>query len=871
VVLSLGSVTLGPAAAASGQAGTSGSAGAGTAIGSAGHQATAQTTATIVNPLGEDGDGSPNTQIGTAWYPQNAGLSPQTVTGGSFGQLFSTQLHGDIQAQPLVADGTLLVATEGDDAYGLDPVSGAVRWSRALGTPWNPADLQCDAAPTAGVTGTPVVASGVEYLVAKTYVSGTSGAAYYTMHALNVGTGAEQSGFPVRITGTASNDRTLSFDATYQLQRPGLVETGGVIYAAFGGACDHEPTHGWMVGVSTTGKLTTLWSDEAGSYAKTGLGGIWAPGALRSDGYDNLVFSTGNGYDPTTAASDASGATAPGKLGEAVVRVQIHQSAGSLVASDFFIPFDASHLNQNDGDLGSGAPVLLPPQYFTTPKHPRLAVEIGKEGYLYILDASHLGGYQQGPSGGDQVLARLGPVQGVWGDPAVWTGDGGYLYFVANGGSGAGIPGPTQGHLLAWRFGVDGAGDPTFAEVGQSNDSFAYGSSSPVVTSAGTTSGSSVLWVNWAPKEYSTSGQLRAYSTVPDSKGVLDLLWSAPTGQAAKLSTPGISGNRVYVGGYDGVIRAFGSPVSSPLSGGGLRFPNTTVGESSSQTARFTATETVTVSKVALSGSGFSLGTTTPALPVTLRAGGTLGLPVTFTPANAGENGGTITVTTSAGTYAVGLSGEGLSASAQLTVQPTFLSFEGTPVNTSVTDDVVFTNQGSQPLSISAATPPTSPFHVSGVPADGATLAPGASVGTVVTFAPITVGQFSSSFTLASGTGGSASVSLSGTSGIPAKMKVTPTSVAYGSIRAGTTKSMTFSVTNTGGTTLTILKSHPPAKGVFVTSTQLNEGSQLAPGASVTEAVVFTPTAAGSFSDVWTLNGSGNSTLTNVTFSGTAT
>ena len=350
---------------------------------------------------------------------------------------------------------TLLVATEANNAYGLNASTGAVLWSRSLGTPVDSGAIGCNDLPSNGVTGTPVVdaTAGTEYLMSVTYVSGTSGPAVYSLHALDITSGAERPGFPVPVQGTAANDPNQSFDATYQLQRPGLVLTNGVVYAAFGGHCDIAPYHGWVVGVSTAGHLTTLWSDEAGVAANGGQSGIWAAGALRSDGPGSLVLTTGNGNDPTTPLADA---TPPATLGEAVVHL-VAQADGSLKPTDFFIPFDANHLNNIDGDLGSGSPVLLPSS-FSTPTHPHLAVVVGKEGYLYVLDAAHLGGYEQGAGMGDDVLARLGPVQGVWGNPAVWGGDGGYLYFVTNGGSATGAPGATDGKLLAWKFGVDGSG-----------------------------------------------------------------------------------------------------------------------------------------------------------------------------------------------------------------------------------------------------------------------------------------------------------------------------------------------------------------------------------------------------------------------------
>ena len=94
-----------------------------------------------------------------------------------------------------------------------------------------------------GVTGTPVVdtSDNTEYFLSKTYVSGSSGPAEYLMHALSVTTGAERPNFPVLISGVASNDPHQTFDATYQLQRPGLLLMNGVVYAAFGSHCDMPP------------------------------------------------------------------------------------------------------------------------------------------------------------------------------------------------------------------------------------------------------------------------------------------------------------------------------------------------------------------------------------------------------------------------------------------------------------------------------------------------------------------------------------------------------------------------------------------------------------------------------------------------------
>ncbi len=79
-------------------------------------------------------------QLNTGWYPDQPGLSPQIVSGGTFGQMFDTALPdgGNVYAQPVVSNGTLLAVTEEDDAYGLDPQTGALRWSADLGVSVQP-------------------------------------------------------------------------------------------------------------------------------------------------------------------------------------------------------------------------------------------------------------------------------------------------------------------------------------------------------------------------------------------------------------------------------------------------------------------------------------------------------------------------------------------------------------------------------------------------------------------------------------------------------------------------------------------------------------------------------------------------------------
>ena len=268
----------------------------------------------------------------TGWYPDEPYLAPDVVGGASFGQLFSTAVDGQVYAQPLVADGTLFIATETNNLYALDAVTGAQRWTRNLGVAWNPTDVGCnDLIPAIGVTGTPVIDTRAHtaYLLSKTYASGNSGPAAWYMHAIDLVTSADRPGFPVLIEGTAGNDATQTFDAAHELARPGLLLLDGVVYAGFSAHCDRTPYQGFVVGVSTSGKVTALWTTEAGPNRSDGAG-IWqSGGGILSDGPGQLLVSTGNGMGAT---APTEGTSPPDTIGEAVVRLTV-AADGSLKAT----------------------------------------------------------------------------------------------------------------------------------------------------------------------------------------------------------------------------------------------------------------------------------------------------------------------------------------------------------------------------------------------------------------------------------------------------------------------------------------------------------------------------------------------------------
>lgn len=487
----------------------------------------------------------------TGWYPEEGFITPAIVSGGSFAQRWNTTVNGQVIAQPLYSGGQVLVATENNWVYSLDADTGAVLWSTSFGTPFNTSEVGCNqVAPVAGVSATPVIDEDarVVYLASMQYASGSSGPVDWNVHALSLDTGAEITGFPVKLQGAAQNAPTVTFNAFRHQARPGLLLMGGVVYVALGSHCDAGPYQGWIFGVSTAGQIKARWTSRAAS--GTSGAAIWQSGAgIMSDGPGRIIFATGNGGAPTTARV---GSNPPTNCGECVMRVNV-QPDGTLLAQDFFAPSNASNLDIFDRDLGSSGQAGLPSAYFGTSVARNLLVQSSKEGYLYLMNRDDLGGVKQGPGATDKLVQRLGPYQGVWNRPSVWPGDGGYVYLLGSGGP-----------LKAFKYSVDGSNKPMFTNTANTTDTFGYGSGSPIITSDGTVNGSALVWVVRMNDGSGTGGQLRAYDAVPSGSNLVQR-FSTPIGLGAKYAPPGAGRGLIFVGTLDAHVIAFGAPPAQLL------------------------------------------------------------------------------------------------------------------------------------------------------------------------------------------------------------------------------------------------------------------------------------------------------------------
>jgi hypothetical protein len=765
----------------------------------------------------------------TGWDSNESTLSPSSVSSSNFGKLFSTAVDGQVYAQPLVVGGTVIAATENNAVYGLDGVTGETKWQRSLGPAWPASTVSCgDLTPNIGITSTPVFdpATNSVFLLAKTNDGASPQLPHWYMHSLDQATGAERPGFPVLISGAPTNDPTRPFNAMTAMQRPGLLLMDGVVYAGFASHCDYTPFVGYVIGVSTSGRQTTMWATESGN--ANAEGGIWqSGGGLVSDGPGQILFATGNGISPQAGP----GKTPPSTLAESVVRVQVG-SDGNLSATDFFSPANNLKLDQNDTDLGSGAPIAIPDGY-GTPEHPHLLVQVGKDGHVYLLDRDNLGGMGQAPDGTDAVLDAAGPYNGVWGRPAfLGTGDGGYIYTVEN-----------RGFLRAFKLVPNGTGGIRLASVGTSAGTFGYTSGAPTVTSSGTDGSSALVWAVYSTGGPGLNAELRAYRALPDATGSLQQVFSAPIGTAAKFSSVATDNGRVYVGTRDGHVHGFGAPTTAAVGATDTDLGTAEVGATQAGNVTITATRAVTVSSIT-TGAPFGIGSST-GLPATLPSGGSLTVPVAFSPTAPGQADGTLTVKTDDGeTVLLGIHGVGTRDG--LGATPAALQFIDVPTLTSNRQTVNIVNTGATVVEITGVTLPASAelsVDAATLPVAGQQIQPLASVPVSVTFSPTTADPVADSLVIASDRG-TVTVPLTATAVSGAAHLEMPPALDFGDVPVGTSATADFTILNTGNIPMTITKAKAP-QGVFSTTTPISEGLTIPPGESAFQSVTFTPAALG--------------------------
>ncbi len=330
------------------------------------------------------------------------------------------------------------------------------------------------------------------------------------------------------------------------------------------------------------------------------------------------------------------------------------------------------------------------------------------------------------------------------------------------------------------------------------------------------------------------------------------------------------------------VSDASNSPLSIALSGTGLAagsltanpssvdFGNATVGSNKTVPVTVTNTggESVTVSNATASGSGFSF--TGPSLPLTLSAGQSATFSAVFTASATGAASGTLTINSNASnpTLSVPLSGAGI-AQGQLGSNPASFSFGSVPIGTSKPLSGTLTNSGGSSLTISAASASGAGFGLSGLSLP-LTLTAGQSTSFTVTFAPTASGAVNGSVSVTSNGGNpSLSIPLSGTGVTPGTLSPNPSSLAFGSVQMGSNSSLSETLTNTGGSAVTISQVSSTAAAFSISG--LNLPVTLTGNQSVTFTATFTPTGAGAASGNLSVTSNASNSPLNIALSGTGT
>jgi hypothetical protein len=418
-------------------------------------------------------------------------LTPANVNSANFGKLFSDSVDGQIYAQPLfvenlgIAGGrhdVVFVCTEANSVYAFDAdTAGVTYWHTNLGTAF-PAPCN-DLTPTIGITGTPVIDlnSGTMYLDTKL----ASGPAH-KLHALDITSGQEKFGGPTNISAGSQ------FSASLEHQRAGLLLLNGVVYLCYASHCDGGAYHGFVLGYNATNLSQTAAFNTTPSGSE---GGIWSGGmAPAADASGNIYVMVGNGTFDGTA-----------NYGECMLKL-----SASLTVEDYATPVNWSTLNQNDTDLGSGGPVLLPTHY---------VAGMGKDGNMYMADVNGMG--QVGHFAQQFAAQPLGDTVGP--SPVYWQGPTRkYVYALhANG--------PTKS------FQYNGT---TFfpSPLGTSSFTFNDRVGGMSLSANGKTNG--VLW------EIGSDSNLRAY----DAANFPNLIWTGSIGTYVKMTCPTIANGKVYVG-----------------------------------------------------------------------------------------------------------------------------------------------------------------------------------------------------------------------------------------------------------------------------------------------------------------------------------
>jgi hypothetical protein len=506
----------------------------------------------------------------TGWNQLETTLTQTNVASGTFGILATVSLLDQVDAQPLfvpnqniVINGVtsthdvVYVADDSNNIYVIDVSNDATQYQillqRNLGAPVNVEMVEGCGSPNQGIMGTPTIDLDSSTLFVINYLNHSP--PIFQIHALNLTNLADRAGSPKTVTAshTATNGSTLTFNATWLRQRPGLLELNNNIYAGFGSLCDSSAnvsqSRGWLLGWSlglaplSGNELTDRLTTDPGVAPPVFLSSIWMAGYGLAAVNGDVYFATGNSdcnyFDSPEQCPSKTTYNGTSHIQESVVSFQQNLTTmGSIFNAGNSLALDA-----NDNDLGSGGVLIFATN---NTSYPNLAVAGGKGAILYLLNPANLSAALD--SHNDYTAF------GTWGGPSFFQGSDG-IYRIVTGHGFANSDGsynPNTGSLETWQ--VQFSPGPHLvheatATIGSGQDPGFLTS----VSSNGTTAGTAIIWAVGRPFDPTTT-YVNLYAFA-DSNGTLTQLYTSPAGSWPNTNgdaniVPVVAKGKVYVAAY---------------------------------------------------------------------------------------------------------------------------------------------------------------------------------------------------------------------------------------------------------------------------------------------------------------------------------
>ncbi|MGA9890652.1 MAG: hypothetical protein WBQ31_24345, partial [Candidatus Acidiferrales bacterium] len=472
-------------------------------------------------------------------------LTTANLNSTNFGKVGNLSVDAGVDAEPLYVSNlavagsshnVVFVVTENDSVYAFDADTFAQLWQvSVLGANETASDNRgCgQVSPIIGITSTPVIdphagAHGEIFLAAMSKDSG--GSYHQRLHALDLTTGAEESGSPISIQAMLPNiNGTTTFDPKQYKERAALLLLNGVIYTTWASHCDDGPYTGWVIGYNET---TLSPAGVLDVILNGGDGAIWMAGdGPAADSSGNIYFLDANGtFDDTL---DGSGFPEHGDYGNAFIKIST--TGGNLSVADYFTMYNTDQESGADEDLGSGGEILLPDLKDNQGNTWQLGVGAGKDGHIYVVNRNLMGKFNtSNDSAIYQEIDSNGLTGGVFSTPAYFNNT---VYYAA-----------VNDVLRA--FSISNA--KLVAPAGsQSSASYPYPGGTPSISANGTTN--AIVWV----VQNSGGGVLRAYDATNLATELYDSN-QAPNSRDHfadnKFITPMIANGNVYIGTPNSVV-----------------------------------------------------------------------------------------------------------------------------------------------------------------------------------------------------------------------------------------------------------------------------------------------------------------------------